>query len=57
MNKALKFALILGAVAAVLAAPAFAGEGTGATVPEPSTLALLVTGIGAIGLIRHMRKR
>ena len=57
MSKLLKLGLALGA-AVVLAVPVFAG-GTGypAKVPEPSTLAMLASGIGAIAALRSLRKR
>jgi len=54
MNKTLNFALMLAAVMALLTVPAFAGA---AKAPEPTTLLLLATGVGATALLRKMRKK
>jgi hypothetical protein len=58
MKNTVKFALLLGMAAVVAAAPAFAGEnGWVRTVPEPSTLAMLASGLGGVLALRHWRKR
>jgi hypothetical protein len=66
MNNALKFALMLGTAATVLAVSAFAGNagvctdipnGGCSSVPEPSTIAMLASGLGAVVVLRHWRKR
>jgi hypothetical protein len=59
MKNTVKFALMLGMAAAALAAPAFAGSGgwTPRSVPEPSTLAMLASGLGGVIALRHWRKR
>jgi len=58
MKNAVKFALMLGVAAVVSAAPVFAG-GTGwvRSVPEPSTLVMLASGLGGVLALRHWRKR
>jgi PEP-CTERM motif-containing protein len=57
MNKVIKLALMLGTTAAVLAAPTFAGEAVRIyNCPEPSTLALLASGLGGVIALRHWRK-
>ena len=58
MKNAVKFAAMLGFVAAVLAAPAFAGEAMKVVaMPEPSSLAMLVTGLGGVFALRWKLKR
>jgi hypothetical protein len=56
VNKILKFAIVLSAAAFALSLPAFAGATAPATVPEPVTLTLLATGIGAVALVRKFRR-
>lgn len=58
MKKILMIALALTAVTSVLSLPTFAGTVVTppSTVPEPATLALLATGMGAIALVRRFRK-
>ena len=59
MKNTVKFALLLGMAAVVSAAPAFAGVGgwPPRRVPEPSTLAMLASGLGGVIALRHWRKR
>jgi hypothetical protein len=57
VNKALKFAIILSAATFALSLPAFAGVNPNATVPEPITLTLLATGIGAVAVVRKLRNK
>jgi len=58
MNKALKFVLMLIAATSVSSLPAFAGlPGPPTNVPEPATLALLATGLGAVAVVRRLRKK
>lgn len=56
MNKTFAFVVTLIAVLAVSSLPAFAGvEVTKA--PEPSTLLLVATGVGAIAMVRNFRNK
>ena len=55
MNRTLKGALMLAAVIAVSATPAFAIVSV--KVPEPATFGLLASGIATIALVRQMRKK
>jgi len=58
MKNAVKFALMIGAATAALAVPAFAGTTQCfVSVPEPSTLAMLASGLGGVIALRHWRKR
>jgi len=57
VNKILKFATMLSAVTFALSIPAFAGAPSPATVPEPITLTLLATGIGAVAVVRKLRNK
>jgi hypothetical protein len=59
VNKALKFAIMLSAATFALSLPAIAGSFTcaPATVPEPITLTLLATGIGAVVVVRKLRDK
>ena len=57
MKKTLMIAVTLTAATAVLSLPTMAGVAVPpATMPEPATLALLATGMGAIALVRRFRK-
>lgn len=57
MKKILIIAATLIGAAAVLSLPTMAGVAAPpATMPEPATLALLATGMGAIALVRRFRK-
>lgn len=58
MKKILLIAATLTVVTAVLSLTTFAGTVVTppAAVPEPATLALLATGMGAIALVRRFRK-
>ncbi len=58
MKKTLIIAATLIAATAVLSLPAFAGTPVNppSAMPEPATLALLATGVGAIALVRRFRK-
>jgi hypothetical protein len=56
VNKILKFAIVLSAATFALSLPAFAGAAAPSTVPEPVTLTLLATGIGAVALVRKFRR-
>lgn len=57
MNKLLRFAIMLSAAAFVVSLPAFAGTVPPPHVPEPVTLTLLATGIGAVALVRKLRSK
>jgi len=58
MSKVLKAFAFVCAVVIVAAAPAFAGEGiVTAAVPEPSSIMMLVGGIGAIAGLRYYKLR
>jgi hypothetical protein len=59
VNKVLKFAIMLSAATFALSLPAFAGVGScaPAAVPEPITLTLLATGIGAVAVMRKLRDK
>jgi hypothetical protein len=58
MSKLLKLSLMIGAATVVLVVPAFAGTyAPVSTVPEPSTLAMLALGMGAIAALCGLRKR
>jgi hypothetical protein len=57
VNKILKFATMLSAVTFALSIPAFAGAPSPAAVPEPITLTLLATGIGAVAVVRKLRNK
>jgi hypothetical protein len=60
VNKMLKFAIMLSAATFALSLPAFAGSSsicTPAVVPEPITLTLLATGIGAVAVMRKLRSK
>jgi len=58
VNKILKFALLLSAATFALSLPAFAGIFCAPTaVPEPITLTLLATGIGAVVVVRKLRDK
>jgi hypothetical protein len=48
---------MLSAVTFALSIPAFAGAPSPATVPEPITLTLLATGIGAVAVVRKLRNK
>jgi hypothetical protein len=54
MNKALVSILAVAALVAVISVPAFAGATV--QVPEPATLLLVATGIGAVAIVRRLRK-
>jgi|KBSMisStaDraftv2_1062788.scaffolds.fasta_scaffold1190410_1 hypothetical protein len=55
MNKAIMFATLLVVVIAGVSISLFAG--TPVAVPEPTTLALLATGLGAVALVRRFRNK
>jgi PEP-CTERM motif len=59
MNKKIAFVVSLAALGLLSALPAIAGAvgGNGNTVPEPATLTLLASGIGAVAILRHSRKK
>jgi hypothetical protein len=57
VNKALKFAIVLSAATFALSISAFAGVAPRPTVPEPITLTLLATGIGAVAVVRKLRNK
>jgi hypothetical protein len=57
VNKALKFAIMLSAATLAFAVPVFAGTVTYGSVPEPITLTLLATGIGAVAVVRRLRTK
>jgi len=57
VNKVLKFAIILSAATFALSLPALAGICPVTTVPEPITLTLLATGIGAVAVMRKLRSK
>jgi hypothetical protein len=57
VNKALKFAIVLSAATFALSISAFAGVAPRPTVPEPITLTLLATGIGAVAVVRKLRSK
>jgi hypothetical protein len=56
-SKALKLAIMLSAAMFVVSLPALAGVCAPATVPEPITLTLLATGIGAVVVVRKLRDK
>jgi hypothetical protein len=57
VNKVLKFAIMLSAATLALSVPVFAGTVTYGSVPEPITLTLLATGIGAVAVMRKLRSK
>jgi hypothetical protein len=57
VKKALKFAIMLSAATLALSVPVFAGTVTSGSVPEPITLTLLATGIGAVAVVRRLRTK
>lgn len=58
MSKLSKLSLVLGTAVVVLAIPTLAGgNGYIRNVPEPSTLVMLASGIGAIAALRRLRNR
>jgi hypothetical protein len=57
VKKALKFAIMLSAATLALSVPVFAGTVTYGSVPEPITLTLLATGIGAVAVVRRLRTK
>jgi hypothetical protein len=57
VNKVLKFAIMLSAATLALSVPVFAGTVTYGSVPEPITLTLLATGIGAVAVVRRLRTK
>ena len=56
MNKALMFASLLVVATVGLSVSAFAGV-PAVHVPEPASLALVATGVGAVALVRRFRKK
>jgi predicted enzyme related to lactoylglutathione lyase len=58
VKKALIYVSMLAAAIAVASVSAFAGAVVTppSHVPEPATLALLATGMGAVALVRKLRK-
>jgi hypothetical protein len=54
MKSTFKLGLMVAMAAAVLAVPAFADS---IPAPEPSTLAMLASGLGGVLALRHWRKR
>jgi len=59
LNSKFKFALMFAFVMATATLPAWAGtaQGPPPAVPEPSSIILMASGIGGIGMLRHFRKR
>jgi hypothetical protein len=58
VKKGLIYVSMLGAAMAVSSVSALAGQAVPppSHVPEPATLALLATGMGAVALVRKLRK-
>jgi hypothetical protein len=57
VNKSLKLAVFVSAATFAVCVPAFAGIScTPVATPEPITLTLLATGIGAVAVVRKLRK-
>ena len=57
MSKIVKGILYAGVAAIVLAAPVFAGEPVPVRAPEPETIMMIVTGIGAVAGLRYYKLR
>lgn len=55
-NKTIEFVVTLIAVLAVSSLPAFAGIVSG-KAPEPSSLLLVATGVGAVAVVRRLRNK
>jgi len=53
MTKAFRFGLMFAAAMLVSSLPAFAINTGGTSVPEPASMALLATGIGAVAVVRR----
>lgn len=57
MKNLLKFSLIAAAAALVSSAPAFAGISIIHNAPEPATILLLASGVGAVAVLRRYRTK
>jgi len=57
MSKIVKGILYAGAAAIVLAAPVFAGNPVPVRTPEPGTIMMVVSGIGAVAGLRYYKLR
>jgi hypothetical protein len=53
MTKTFRFALMFAAAMLASSLPALAINTGGTSVPEPGTMALLATGLGAVGVVRR----